>query len=311
MIPRIGEGTGGLSMGWQGRMSRGRSKLHGLHWSVRLGGGVFIFICVVLLLTPWIAPYNPDTQVLTYRLAPPTFAHWLGTDVLGRDELSRLMFGGRFSVTLTTIVLLLSSTIGTILGVVSGRVGGVFDEVTMRTVDVLLAFPDVLMALVLVAILGAGPAVVVLALTIVGWTPFARLARAMTIDINNRGYIEAAKALGCSQRFIMFRHILPNALTPVLAQSLNRWGHYLIIIGSLSYLGLGVQPPASDWGSMLADGQPYMQQDPLLVVVPGVTIFITALAVTMAGQGLAGRRLGFGSGGRNTLTRQRSQSDAS
>lgn len=245
----------------------------------------------MLVLTPWIAPYNPDVQNLTLGLARPSAQHWLGTDIFGRDELSRLMFGGRFSVTTAAITLLLSGVLGTTVGVVSGRIGGVVDEVTMRTVDVLLSFPDVLMALFLVAILGPGPGTVVFALTLIGWCPFARLARAMTIQINTRGYIEAARALGCSQAFIIFRHVLPNALRPVLAQGLNRFGHFLILVGSLSYLGLGVQPPASDWGSMLADGQPYMQQDPLLVIVPGVTIFLTALSVSIAGQGLSGQRL--------------------
>jgi ABC-type dipeptide/oligopeptide/nickel transport system permease subunit len=273
-------------------VSRG-SKLKGLHWSVLVGGGVFIGICLILLITPWIAPYNPDTQILTDRLAGPSAQHLLGTDLLGRDVLSRLMYGGRYSVTVAAITLLLSSVSGTVIGVISGRVRGIFDEGAMRIVDILLAFPDVLMALVLIAIIGAGTGTVIVALTLVGWTPFARLARAMTIEINTKGYIEAGRALGCSQAFITFRHVLPNALGPVLALGLTRFGYQLITVGSLSYLGLGVQPPASDWGSMLAAGQPYMQLVPLQVIVPGLTIFVTALSVTMAGQGLGRKRLGL------------------
>jgi peptide/nickel transport system permease protein len=267
------------------------------HWSIRVGGGIFGVICLVLLLTPWLAPYDPNAQDLTARLAPPSSAHWLGTDPFGRDVLSRLMYGGRYSVTVAAITLLLSGTFGTLIGVLSGRLGGFVDELSMRAADVLLAFPDILMALVLIAILGPGSGTVVIALAIVGWTPFARLARATTIEVNTRGYIEAAKALGCSQSFITFRHVLPNALTPVLSLGLARFGYQLITVGSLSYLGLGVQPPASDWGSMLAAGQPYMQQMPLLVIIPGVTIFLTALSVTIAGQGISRRRLLLGAAG--------------
>jgi ABC-type dipeptide/oligopeptide/nickel transport system permease subunit len=273
------------------------SAIRRTHWSVRLGGGVFAVICLILILTPWIAPYDPNAQDLTTRLAPPSAAHWLGTDPFGRDILCRLMYGGRYSVSVAAITLVLSGTFGTIVGVLSGRLGGIFDEVAMRGADVLLAFPDILMALVLIAILGPGPETVVVALAVVGWTPFARLARSTTIEVNTRGYIEAAQALGCSQRFITFRHVLPNALTPVLSIGLARFGYQLITVGSLSYLGLGVQPPASDWGSMLATGQPYMQQMPLLVIIPGLTIFLTALSVTIAGQGLSRKRLMLGAAG--------------
>ena len=273
--------------------TRARRRTHGVHWSVFAGGGVFLFVCVVLVLTPRIAPYDPSAQDLTARLASPSAQHWLGTDAFGRDVLSRLMFGGRFSVSIAVVTLLLSSTVGTVVGVISGRLGGIVDEMAMRAADVLLAFPDILIALVLIAILGSGPETVILALSLVGWTPFARLARSMTIEINARGYVEAARALGCSQRFITFRHVLPNALTPVLSLGLARFGYQLITIGSLSYLGLGVQPPASDWGSMLADGQPYMRQLPLLIIAPGVTIFVTALSVTIAGQGLSRKRFGL------------------
>jgi ABC-type dipeptide/oligopeptide/nickel transport system permease subunit len=266
-------------------------ELAGVHWTVIVGGGVFLVICALLVLTPWITPQDPNLQNLTHRLAPPTVGHLLGTDAYGRDVLSRLMVGGRFSVTIAAMTVVLSSTVGTVVGILSGRLGGFVDEITMRSADVLLAFPDILLALVLIVILGPGPRTVVIAMTLVGWTAFARLARAMTLEINTRGYIEAAKALGCSQRFIVFRHVLPNALNPVLSLALSRFAYQLITVGSLSYLGLGVQPPASDWGSMLSDGQPYLQQDPLLVAAPGLAVFITALSLTMAGQGLNHGRL--------------------
>jgi ABC-type dipeptide/oligopeptide/nickel transport system permease subunit len=280
-----------------GRRRPSLTGLKRLHWTVIVGGGAFLVICALLALTPWITPQDPNLQDLTNRLASPTVGHLLGTDAYGRDVLSRLMVGGRFSVTIAGITVLLSSTVGTVIGILSGRLGGFVDEIAMRLADVLLAFPDILLALVLIVIMGPGPRTVVLAMTLVGWTAFARLARAMTLEINTRGYIEAAKALGCSQRFIVFRHVLPNALNPVLSLGLSRFAYQLVTVGSFSYLGLGVRPPSSDWGSMLSDGQPYMQQDPSLIIAPGLAIFITALSLTMAGQGLNHGRLRLQAGG--------------
>ena len=270
--------------------SRSLPGLARLPWTARLGGALFVLICLFLLVGPWISRYDPNFQDLNDRLVGPSFAHFLGTDAYGRDVFSRLLAGGRFSVTIAGVTVVLSSAFGTVVGIASGRIGGFLDEVAMRAADVLLAFPDMLLALLLIVIIGPGPTTVVIAMSIVGWTAFARLARTMTLEINTHGYIEAAKALGCSQRFIVLRHVLPNALNPVLSLALSRFAYQLITVGSLSYLGLGVQPPQSDWGSMLADGQPYMQQNPWLVMVPGLTIFITALSLTMAGQGLGRSR---------------------
>jgi ABC-type dipeptide/oligopeptide/nickel transport system permease subunit len=258
----------------------------GLPWVARLAAAVFALVCLLVLVSPWISPYDPNLQDLNHRLAGPTLGHLLGTDAYGRDVLSRLLVGGRFSLVVAGVTVVLSSSIGTLLGIASGRIGGLVDEIAMRSADVLLAFPDMMLALVLIVIMGPGPKTVVIAMTVVGWTAFARLARSMTLEINTHGYIEAAKALGCSQRFIIVRHVLPNALNPVMSLALSRFAYQLVTVGSLSYLGLGVQPPQSDWGSMLAEGQPYMQQDPLLVTAPGLAIFLTALSLTIAGQGL-------------------------
>jgi len=168
-----------------------------VHWTVIVGGGFFALICSGLVLTPWIAPFDPNEQVLHEVLQWPSGRHWLGTDILGRDVLSRLMFGGRFSITIAGITLIGSSTFGIAVGALSARLGGFVDEAAMRIVDVLMAFPDLLLALVLVALIGAGPVTVVIALSLVGWTPFARLTRSVALDINTKGYIEAARALGC------------------------------------------------------------------------------------------------------------------
>lgn len=256
------------------------------HWAFQVGLTLFLAIVAILLLTPWIAPYDPDAQDLANRLAPPSGEHWLGTDQLGRDELSRVMYGGRFSVSIAAITLVLSAVFGTVLGAVVARARGILDEFVMRLVDLLISFPEVVVALFLVAMFGTSYPVLIAALTVVGWTPFARMMRGQALEIYTKEYIEAAEAQGCSRAFVLFRHVLPNALGPIFAISWLRFGHKLIIVGSLSYLGLGVQPPASDWGSMLADAQPYMQRLPVLVLAPGLAIFLTALSVTLIGQGL-------------------------
>jgi ABC-type dipeptide/oligopeptide/nickel transport system permease subunit len=260
------------------------------HWTLRVGAVALTAVLVVLLLTPWIAPYDPAHQDLAQRLAAPSAQHWLGTDHLGRDVLSRLMYGGRFSVSIAAITLVLSAVAGTVVGAFSARRGGIVDETVMRTTDLLIAIPDVVVALFLIAAFGTGYGMLIAALTIVGWTPFARLMRGLALEINSREYIEAAEALGCSRSFIVFRHVIPNALRPVLALGFLRFGHKLITVGGLSYLGLGVRPPDSDWGAMLLDAQPYMERVPLLVIAPGLVIFLTALSVTLIGHGLELKR---------------------
>ena len=260
--------------------------LHARHWTFELGAGLLFLVLTVLLLTPWIAPHDPAVQDLSHALAGPTRQHWLGTDHLGRDVLSRLMWGGRFSVTIAAITLVICAVAGTVLGAFAARRGGWVDEVLMRTVDVLVCFPDVLIALFLIAVLGTGYGTLIAALTITGWTPFARLMRGLALEINAKEYVEAAEILGSPKWYILFRHVIPNAIRPVTAMSFLRFGHKLITVGSLSFLGLGVQPPDSDWGAMLLEAQPYMETAPWIGILPGVAIFVTALSVTMIGQGL-------------------------
>ncbi|MFD8864565.1 ABC transporter permease [Streptomyces sp. NPDC059590] len=272
------------------RTVTGLRAVTGRHWTLRLGAAALALVLIVLLLTPWIAPYDPAHQDLGRRLAGPDAHHLLGTDQLGRDILSRLMYGGRFSVSIAAVTLLLSAVIGTVIGAFSARRGGVVDEVVMRTTDLLISIPDVIVALFLIAAFGTGYGMLVAALTLVGWTPFARLMRGLALEINSREYIEAAEALGCSKAFIVFRHVIPNALRPVLSLGFLRFGHKLITVGGLSYLGLGVQPPDSDWGAMLLDAQPYMERLPLLVIAPGAAIFVTALSVTLIGHGMELKR---------------------
>lgn len=256
-----------------------------------LSGKVGLITIVVILLAtiaaPLIAPYDPNDIDLVNRLSGPSAAHWLGVDHLGRDVFSRLLYGGRLALYIALITVVVTAAVGTLIGAASGNIGGFLDEATMRFVDLSLGFPDFILALVIVAILGPGFWTLVFALSFLGWTPFARLARGQTLSINSQQFVEAAEALGCSRWFIITRHIVPHTINPVLAMSFLRFGHRLIAIGALSYLGLGVQPPDADWGAMLADAQPFMQREPWLIIFPGLAIFVSALAVTLAGQGLS------------------------
>lgn len=258
----------------------------GRHWVFRLGAVLLVCVLALMVLAPAIAPYDPAAQSLLQRLRPPSAAHWLGTDQLGRDVLTRLLWGGRFSILIAAATLLLSATLGTLIGILCARTGGLLDEVTMRVVDLLLSFPEVIVAVFLVAFMGPGYVTLITALTLTGWTPFARLARSLTLQVNSHDYIRAAEVLGCSRAFIVFRHIVPNTARPLLAIAFLRFGHKLITVGGLSFLGLGVQPPHPDWAVMLAEAQAYAERAPLLVVVPGLAIILTALSVTWIGQGM-------------------------
>lgn len=254
---------------------------------VWVAAALLALIVLSVVFSPWIAPYPPAAQDLTARLAPPGPAHWLGTDHLGRDTLSRLLDGGRFSLVTAAVATVLTAVIGTGIGVLSARRRGWVDELLTRTNDVLLALPEMVVALFLVAVLGPGPLSLLLALTVTGWTPFARLARALAYDVSARGFVEAARVLGCSPSFVVLRHILPHLSGPLLGQAALRFGQFLITVGALSYLGLGVQPPQSDWGAMLAAAQPYAVRAPVTILAPGLVVFTVALCVTLIGQRLA------------------------
>ncbi len=256
------------------------------HWTFIAGLLSGTIVALLLVTAPVMSLHDPVAQDLSMRLQGPGGDHWLGNDQLGRDLWARLLYGGRFSVVVAALTLVLSVTIGTLIGAWCGRVGGAIDEFVMRVVDVLISFPEIIVALFLIAIIGPGFGTLVLALTLVGWTPFARLARGIALDISSRDYIVAAEVLGCTRTFILLRHVIPNALRPISAMTFLRFGHKLITVGALSYLGLGIQPPDSDWGAMLADARQFAVRQPLLVFAPGIAIMVTALSVTLMGQGL-------------------------
>jgi ABC-type dipeptide/oligopeptide/nickel transport system permease subunit len=260
----------------------------GRRWHPLALGGLAVFglLIVLSLAAPLLTPYDPTAQELRARLQPPSWAHPLGTDQLGRDVLSRLLYGGRFALGITTIAVAIAGLLGGLIGLSVGWLGGLADEAAMRLIDLLIALPEIVVGLVLAALLPVGPATLLLALTVTAWTPTARLARALVRDLRPQPYIEAATALGLPQWRIVLRHLLPNLLGPLLAALFLRFGQTLLTVAGLSYLGLGAQPPTVDWGTMLADAMPYMQRAPTLILAPGLTIVGAALSVLLAGQGL-------------------------
>ncbi|MEM6303913.1 MAG: ABC transporter permease [Pseudomonadota bacterium] len=256
------------------------------HWTFKVGLVLLLVIAFLVGFAEWVSPHDPAKQSLLARLQGPSATHWLGTDHLGRDLFSRLLHGGQFTLTIAAVTTVVTMALGTWIGIVAGRRGGLVDELAMRTVDLLISVPDVVIAIFLIGIFGPSQITLILALSLTGWTPFARLARGQAKAVNAQDYVRAAEVLGMPQRFILFRHILPNIIRPIAAVTFIRFGHKLITVGGLSYLGLGVQPPGSDWGLMLASAQPYMERAPLLMIVPGIAIFLAALSVTWIGHGL-------------------------
>lgn len=252
-----------------------------------------IFAGVLLLLVAaggagagWVAPYDPTAQNLAANLAPPSVDHPLGQDKLGRDLLSRVIYGARISLAVGIVTVAVSLLVGTLIGAVAGFVGGWFDEIVMRVVDVLLAFPGLLLAIGMTAVLGPSLRNVVLALCLIGWTGYARLVHGEVRRVRAREFVEAAHALGVSAPRILFRHVLPAVRGPVLVQATFGMAAAIVAEASLSFLGLGVQPPTPSWGSMLSDGRAFVLVAPHLTIVPGVAIMVTVLALNLLGDAL-------------------------
>ena len=244
-----------------------------------------VFLAVALI-APLAMKYAPEGNHLDQKLLEPTLAHLLGTDHLGRDILARLAFGARFSLLIGFAAVGVGLIIGVPLGAVSGFYGGWLDLVIQRVVDVLLSFPGFLLALSLVAVLGVGIENVMIAVGLGVVPAFVRLVRAATLSIRYRDYVEAARAAGARSPAIIWRHVLPNALAPVVVQATLGLGSTLLTAAGLGFLGLGVQQPTPEWGSMLGEGRSYIFSNPNLATFPGIAIFLTVLGFNLAGDGL-------------------------
>ncbi len=257
-----------------------------------IGLWVFLALILIAILAPLIAPHDPTAQARDALLMPPVWAdggRWtylLGTDAIGRDLLSRLLFGARFSLFIGLVVVTIALTGGIALGLVAGFFGGWIDSVIMRVMDVVLAFPSLLLALVLVAILGPGLTNAMIAIALVLQPHFARLTRAAVMAEKNREYVMAARVAGASKLRLMFRTILPNCLGPLIVQGTLSFSNAILDAAALGFLGMGAQPPTPEWGTMLAEAREFILRAPWVVTFPGIAILITVLAINLVGDGL-------------------------
>jgi len=238
------------------------------------------------ILAPLLAPYNPNAINVDAMLLTPSAGHWLGTDALGRDVLSRILFGARVSLWVGFVAVGISSAIGLVLGLVAGYFGRLTDEIIMRGVDVMLCFPSFFLILAVIAFLEPSLVTIMAVIGLTSWMGVARLVRAETLSLRGRDFVLAAKVAGAGPVRIIFRHILPNALAPVLVSATLGIAGAILVESSLSFLGLGVQPPDASWGNMLLDGKEVLEIAPWLSVFPGLAILFTVLGYNLLGESL-------------------------
>ncbi len=251
-----------------------------------LGIVIIIFFGSIAVFAPYIVPHDPLELNLEERLLSPTVDHPMGTDNLGRDVLSRVIYGTRVSLSMSVAVVTVVMVLGITIGTAAGYFGGLVDDVIMRVVDVLLAFPSIILALVIAGLLGPSLTNVMIALGAIWWVSYSRIVRGSVLSIKEKEFVEAARAMGCSDVYIVRRHILPNVLSPVIVLATLDMGHIILSIAALSFLGLGAQPPVPEWGTMLNEGRPFMETAPHLMIFPGLMIMITVLAFNFLGDGL-------------------------
>jgi peptide/nickel transport system permease protein len=250
------------------------------------GSAVLLVVVVVALLAPVIASYNPIANSLVDRLKPPSRAHLFGTDDFGRDVFSRVVWGARVSLLVAAVIVSVAALGGGAVGLVSGYLGGRLDQAVMRMVDMMLAFPALLLALALMAGLGSSLLNVILAITVAFLPRFTRLQRAVTLAVREREFVTAAVALGSSQGRVLLRHVAPNCLAPALVMLTVSAADAILVESSLSFLGLGVQPPAPTWGAVISDGRSFLQNAPWISGFSGAAIMITVLGLNLVGDGL-------------------------
>lgn len=265
-----------------------RSAFSGFPKSALIGVGLFFFLGA---FGPWLVPYDPSTQDLSARLVGPTAGHWLGTDHVGRDIFSRLIASARTTVVAMTIVVTCKLVIGVTLGTFAGFIRGRTEEILMRFVEVFMALPSLIIALAVIGILGTGYWNMVFALVLAFWAGSTRVARGVAIGVMNQPHMEALRVLGASPLRIYFRHLLPSTLGMVLVYVSSDAGAIALSIATLSFLGLGIQPPTPEWGQMLVDALPYLDSHPWLVVLPGLALTGLVISFNLMGEAIALNRV--------------------
>jgi peptide/nickel transport system permease protein len=248
-----------------------------------------VLLAIAAIFAPWVAPFDPNEQSLFMRNMPPltmpemggTIPHLLGTDQLGRDELSRIIFGGRVSLAVGLLSVIVSGSIGTVLGLLAGFYRGHVDDFVMRLVDIQMGFPSLLLALFVLYVIGGGVANVIFVLAITRWMVYARVTRGLVLSYRENIFVEAARATGCTDKRIIARHLLPNLLSPIVVLATLEVAYMILTEAALSFLGLGIQPPQSSWGLMLSQGRQYVTTAWWLVTFPGLAILLTALSLNL------------------------------
>ncbi len=253
---------------------------------LKIGGALALVILLTALLAPWLTPHPPNEQLLERRLEGPSRQHLLGLDELGRDISSRLILGTRVSVGVGLAVVVLAGLIGTAIGVVAGYAGGRIDAILMRLTDVFMAFPGILLAIALVAVLGPALRNVVIALVVIGWVGYARLVRGQVLQLREMEFVLAARAAGVSPAGLAFRHLLPNVIPTLVVQASLGMAGAILSEASLSFLGLGIQPPTPSWGAMINAGRGHLIDAPHLALFPGAAILLTVMGLNFLGDSL-------------------------
>ncbi|MBR3120338.1 nickel transporter permease [Oceanobacillus profundus] len=254
--------------------------------SAMVGGFLILFLIIVAIIGPYFTPYQPDTQDMLNKLQPPSGDNWLGTDNFGRDIFSRIIHGTNLTLIVGFFSVLLGGAVGVLIGIFAGYYGGRTDSILMRLMDILLAFPSILLALAIVTVLGGSLQNVIIAVAISSVPVFARIVRGSTLSVKKLEYIDAMRALGASDARIIFKHIFPNITSPIIVQATLNIATAILSASGLSFLGLGAQPPTPEWGAMLSDGRNYLYNAPHVALFPGLAIVLVVLAFNMLGDGL-------------------------
>jgi peptide/nickel transport system permease protein len=254
--------------------------------TLSVGTALAVILLLAALFAPWLAPFDPNLQHMPIRLMPPSSAHWLGTDGFGRDLLSRVIYGARPTLLLVSLILLLTIPFGLLVGICAGYLGGWVERILMRVTDIVLSLPSLVMALALVAILGPGLMNGALALAFTSWPPFARQARAETLALRRSDYLAAARMQGIGGARLMFGHILPLCLPSAVVRAALSLGGIILSSAGLGFLGMGIQPPTAEWGSMVAEGSKVIFDQWWVAAAPGGAILFASLAFNLLGDGL-------------------------
>lgn len=277
------------------RMLRAESRKRALQdsWTlwkrnpVTIAGTLIILsLILIAMVAPWLATHDPFDQILADRLFPPSLDYWFGTDNLGRDIYSRVIHGSRLTLMIAFVVALISGPIGLVVGVLSGYLGGMVDEVLMRLSDIFLAFPKLILAIAFAAALEPGLTNAIIAISIANWPSYARLVRAETLAVRNSDYIDAVRILGAGHTRIMFYHLTPMCLSTLIVRVSLDMGTIILIAAGLGFLGLGAQPPAPEWGLMVSDGRNYLVDQWWVSTIPGIAILVVVLGFNLVGDGL-------------------------